>query len=428
MTRVSPELAASLPSFERVSALLEQQRRQPQPQVDLAFSPEAPQEAHVINASAVEYHSVPARKAKADVAKIDTALVATDILGEAPLTSTPESKNDRRFQRLIAVGVVVAGLVLGGGLVSRKGEAVETRVISNSTPVEGLNLPESKVDSSYTFFADQAPAGSNHFGPAGQSENLDVSVGDQVYRISEDPADMVATSEFLDHLNTDSPESRDQKIVDYINNTAEWSEKFAEITKYLDSGQVSFVVKSGDYHTMYMVPGTNGERPGIYQSVESMSDKVLLKYDIPQADGTMKTYLFKVECGFQPVQFDAFIGIPKLPKKPRTTTTTTQPPTTTTTRPIKTDRPNPGPHPQPGDPNGPEPSGDPSLDDPKTGYQPGSPQPAPLPPYTSPPNTQPRPPATEPAPRPPAAPTPVTTAPGTGNGPSGGSQPTMPSN
>lgn len=412
---ISPEMAASLTNFEAVGQLIGQQRAAGQPRLQPAEI--------VFEAVSVDDQELPV----VEVAKSDPALPATDILGEAPLVSRTETKRSKLIQKAISVAAVVVGLALGASLVSRNSEARETQPIASSTPVEGLNIPESKVDSSYTFFANQAPAGSNHWGPAGQAGTLELSVGDQVYRMSEDPADLVGTSEFLNHLNTSNPQDRDQKVVEYINSPEEWNKKFAEIVQYLDSGKVSFVYKSGTYHTMYMVPNTNGDRPGIYQSVEEMSQKLLLQYDIPQADGSVKSYLFKVECGFQPVQFDEFKGIPKLPPK-RTTTTTTQPPTTTTTIPIKTDIPNPGPHPQPGDPNGPEPSGDPTLDSPTNGYQPLAPQPAPLPSPTSPNTLPPRPPATQPAPRPTAPPTPVTTTPGAGNGPSGGEQPATPSN
>lgn len=191
-----------------------------------------------------------------------------------------------------------------------------------------------------TYFADQAPEGSNHFGPAAPSESVEAAVSELKSRVCLDPSLAVATSGYLaDEALDDSTYSN--RVNAITGNRDAWLFGVGVVKDDLDGAETVEIEEiSATYWTEYFVR-QEGAAPLLRQSQESMVGEKMLKFT--WADGRVKR--FKLSCGFQPVEPNEFPGVPPMgeppsaPPAPRPPTsnppgptTPTNPPTTPTTK------------------------------------------------------------------------------------------------
>lgn len=230
------------------------------------------------------------------------------------------AQNDQRSlaaRALLCGGIALATAELiacGGG--HDAGYTIANRSSSEApTTAPG----ECNIDQSVIFYADQAPEHSNFFGPEGNKTSAEAAFGDMFDRMCDDSALTVGEGEYTKRISIDTNNAeaavnaRDQIMVDYMQNTDHWGQGFQVLHEYLSKGNMSLETLSGSYHTLYMIANQRDGRPEIRQSQEDMTDKVVLKIDVTEADGTVSTFRFKIDCGFQPVQLEEFPGVPQLP-------------------------------------------------------------------------------------------------------------------
>lgn len=211
---------------------------------------------------------------------------------------------------------------------------------STQTPAECISDLTSVV-----YYADQAPVGSNHFGPVPSEQDIatpDAFFGHLVEELcgpadgKADSARTVGYGEFFGTMSPTDAAGRDQRMVDLQNDHGKWNTETKKLVDEMKSYNISFVKVSDDteYFTYYMKPNAKDGRPEIQQSREHMKDKMLLKMVKKDAEGNVtETKFLKVECDGQPVTIVETPDIPPTTQPPTTETTPTTRPTTSTTRP-----------------------------------------------------------------------------------------------
>lgn len=258
---------------------------------------------------------------------------------EVPVQAQPvvEAPRRGRFVKVLAVGALAGAVMLG---------ALEIAESDNSTPSIELATDGSAAsaecvnpDTKAVFYADQAPAGSNHFGPAAPEAAFtseDIAVYNLIERLCSgeaneaDPALLTGLGEYFDLADYANPDERDADVQANLADNAVWDVDADALLAEMGTYETELKTISGTYHTLYMIAGARDGRPEIRQSQEHMTDEVVLEFTRVNADGTVTTKLLKLECGYQPVEIVEFPGIPRVPDTPETTTTTRPAPTTTT--------------------------------------------------------------------------------------------------
>lgn len=198
-------------------------------------------------------------------------------------------------------------------------------------------------DREIIFFAEQAPEGSNYFGPEGESSTPADALNNMLARAMADPTLLVGNMEMAKITDSKTPEQRDELVRYYINNPEAFDAAHEQYKNYLtqNGAKISFSTFEGKevhYYTQYQkTRKAEGLPPMIYQSKESMQGKLVLRVDLPASPANSKgsagprTLYYKIDCGYQPVSPEEFENVPELPPedKPEKPTTTTS--TTTTT-------------------------------------------------------------------------------------------------
>lgn len=193
------------------------------------------------------------------------------------------------------------------------------------------------------YFAEDAPPGSNFFGPATEGEAVKKLLEELHDRRCLDPALVVgdaidAQLPGFDRLNGD--EAIAAKIREVRDDRELWRDTIATLEDQEEEADVEVTSMSGSYQTLYMVVGET-DVPLIRQAAPDRPSYDVLRFSLP--DGDVRNY--KLDCGFQPVDQE-FPGVPPLapekppadesekPERPRRQATPT---TTTTMAPRHTD-------------------------------------------------------------------------------------------
>lgn len=302
---------------------------------------------------------------------IEIAAPAADTDNVIPLAKGHEirkAKTERRPDSLrhkIAGGIAVASMAIGGIFGAGKAVFGATEVAA-ATPQEQAMaergwLPsdgsisetydnpdtpaveETIADREIIFFAEQAPEGSNYFGPEGESSSPEDALTNMLARAMADPTLLAGNMEMAKMTESMTPEQRDELVRYYINNPEAFDAAHEQYKNYLtqNGAKISFSTFEGKevhYYTQYQkTRKAEGLPPMIYQSKESMQGKLVLRVDLPASPANSKgsagprTLYYKIDCGYQPVSPEEFENVPELPPedKPEKPTTTTS--TTTTT-------------------------------------------------------------------------------------------------
>lgn len=234
--------------------------------------------------------------------------ITNRLAGTKEFVKTPKGK-------LTATGLAVLFAV--GGVACAKSTASESTPAATNDPAECA--PQSNAD--VIFYAEKAPVGSNHFGPEADSSSPENSFTDFMKRICDpetdkgDTALLTASMIYAMGEPAGSIEDRDETIEEYGQDPDQWRADYEALREYFEKGNMSIEKLSGSYWTQYqkMVDG----KARIFQAQESMTEKLVLRIDVPQEDGSTITYRFKLDCGFQPVQLEKFENIPVI-KRTRT--------------------------------------------------------------------------------------------------------------
>ena len=304
--------------------------------------------------------------------------------------------------------------------------------------------PRAECISTPYFYANDAPAGSNRFGPELADHSLEAGTARFDLKLRSDPAFAAVWEDVIlyDMANA-TPEWYDTRATDFLGNEDLWCEQVGKINAAIDEMTVDDRME--EYETLLMVPRGDAV-PAIRKTERPVPMEHVLVFNLK--DG--RTEFARYVCDLQPARpkipgippvsvpvppapsLPPGVTIPPTTPPPTTQPPTTQPPseTTTTTRPSVTTTTTPGPRCPDGSPL--PPSGlcpkDPSQSTAGTGQHGGqeegpsegpTSEPAVIPPATYVPPTTPtippttRPPVTAPPTTSPPATTPPTTAPPT---------------
>ncbi len=293
------------------------------------------------------------------------AVVAEQPVAEVrDITSAPSARKAeaginprRRALASVAASVAVLGVALGMGTGRTETAAASTQEVamdqlgflpSDGTLSESYDNPattqvETIADREIVFFAEQAPEGSNYWGPEGEKSAPADALTNMLARDIVDPTSLVGHREEAGLSERMTPEQRDELVNHYINDREAFAAAQEEFANYLsqEGAKISFSTFEGkhvDYYTMYMkTREAEGLAPTIHQSKESMQGKIVLRIDLPGTvdakgvTGKAQTLYYKIDCGYQPVSPVPFENVPELPPEETPTTSTTTPETTTST-------------------------------------------------------------------------------------------------
>lgn len=203
-------------------------------------------------------------------------------------------------------GMIIGAILLI--LVVSMTASISTAPAAPPPPSPGADICVNVSGAFPQYYADQAPPGSNHFGPAvavstAQAENHN--------RICLDPALFAPQDLYFNDTFTDEA-ALQQYIVNTGADRAAWLSGVAALEAKMATATVEVVEETATYWTMYAVPRGDGLPPLIQQGQEEMVNQPILKFTFP--NGTVKR--LKLDCGFQPVEPNAFPGIPPLGSPP----------------------------------------------------------------------------------------------------------------
>lgn len=297
-----------------------------------------------------------------------------DPFGDVYVAATTESIASSRagelgFRKKVAAGIVGAiafatfGLATGNNGDNEKAAALtpqeEAMQEAGFLPSDG-NISESYddpnteeietiKDNAIVFFAEQAPEGSNYWGPEGESTSPADALTNMLARDIVDPTSLVGHREEAGLSKRMTVQERDEQVGNYIDDREAFAADQKEFAEYLSdpANKISLSSFTGDYYTMYMKTRTaEGLAPTIHQSKESMQGKLVLRVDIPGEEDSKgvaskeaQTLYYKIDCGYQPVSPVPFENVPELPpeeQQPPHETTSTVPEETTTTSEVTT--------------------------------------------------------------------------------------------
>jgi hypothetical protein len=202
---------------------------------------------------------------------------------------------------------VVLILLFATGHFSTNSNGSMASASPTTTPLSGCAVTAS-------YYAAQAPAGSNFFGPAVTQTSVAGQLAELHNRRCADPALVVAQSKYEGlpgYVNLTGAQLTAEANA-LAGNPTQWMQAIKNLESN-ESGKLDVdTTKSGSYQTMYMVVQPSGA-PLIEQTAPDRPSFAVLE---------IGSWIYKLDCGFQPVSQTSFPGVtPLVPTTPAPTVT-----------------------------------------------------------------------------------------------------------
>ncbi len=202
--------------------------------------------------------------------------------------------------------------------------------------------PRAECISTPYFFANDAPAGSNRFGPKLVDLSLEAGRGRFDLKLRSDPAFAAVWEDVILHdMVNSTPEFLEARAMEFLSNEGLWCETVGKIYAAIDKMEVQD--RSEAYETLLMVPRGNAV-PAIRKTERPVPMEHVLVFHLK--DG--RTEFARYVCDLQPARPQipgippVSVPVPQAPELPPGVTIPEEPPTTTTPPPVVTTTTRPG--------------------------------------------------------------------------------------